>query len=103
MRPVFWITLIAALFLNLDTAIYTGIGVSLIFFLQKASAPTLVEHAFDEQGQLSEIGAPEKRNHPQVSIVHVEGDLFLRRRRPVPRRRPDAWPGIPASGSSSCA
>ncbi|HQY05745.1 MAG TPA: SulP family inorganic anion transporter [Lacunisphaera sp.] len=74
---VFWITLIAALFLNLDTAIYTGIGVSLIFFLQKASAPTLVEHAFDEQGQLSEIGAPEKRNHPQVSIVHVEGDLFF--------------------------
>jgi len=74
---VFWVTLIAALFLKLDTAIYTGIGISLVMFLQKASAPTLLEHAFDEQGQLAEIDAPAGRNHPQVSIVHVEGDLFF--------------------------
>ncbi|MBI5426455.1 MAG: SulP family inorganic anion transporter [Opitutae bacterium] len=74
---VFWVTLIAALFLQLDTAIYTGIGISLVLFLQKASAPTLLEHAFDEQGQLSQIDAPAERNHPQVSIVHVEGDLFF--------------------------
>lgn len=74
---VFWVTLIAALFLQLDTAIYTGIGISLVLFLQKASAPSLLEHAFDEQGQLAEIAAPAERNHPQVSIVHVEGDLFF--------------------------
>jgi SulP family sulfate permease len=74
---VFWVTLIAALFLKLDTAIYTGIGISLVMFLQKASAPTLLEHAFDEQGHLAEIDAPDRRNHPQVSIVHVEGDLFF--------------------------
>jgi SulP family sulfate permease len=74
---VFWVTLIAALFLKLDTAIYTGIGVSLVMFLQKASAPTLLEHAFDAQGQLAEIDIPAERNHPQVSIVHVEGDLFF--------------------------
>ncbi len=74
---VFWITLLAALFLELDTAIYTGIGVSLVFFLQKAGAPSLLEHAFDESGQLAQIAAPAGRNHPQVSIVHVEGDLFF--------------------------
>jgi SulP family sulfate permease len=74
---VFWITLIAALFLKLDTAIYTGIGISLVLFLQKASAPSLIEHAFDAQGQLAEIEIPAERNHPQVSIVHVEGDLFF--------------------------
>jgi sulfate permease, SulP family len=74
---VFWVTLAAALFLNLDTAIYTGIGFSLALFLQKASAPTLVEHAFDDHGQLAQIDAPAERNHPQVSIVHVEGDLFF--------------------------
>jgi len=74
---VFWVTLIAALFLQLDTAIYTGIGISLVLFLQKASAPSLLEHAFDDQGQLAEIAAPAERNHPQVSIVHVEGDLFF--------------------------
>lgn len=74
---VFWITLIAALFLQLDTAIYVGIGVSLVLFLQKAGAPSLVEHAFNEQGQLTQIEAPAGRNSPQVSIVHVEGDLFF--------------------------
>jgi SulP family sulfate permease len=74
---VFWVTLIAALFLQLDTAIYTGIGVSLVLFLQKASTPTLLEHAFDETGHLTEIDTPADRNHPQVSIVHVEGDLFF--------------------------
>ena len=74
---VFWVTLVAALFLNLDTAIYTGVGVSLVLFLQKASAPSLVEHAFNEHGQLAQIEAPAGRNNPQISIVHVEGDLFF--------------------------
>ena len=74
---VFWLTLAAALFLQLDTAIYTGIGASLVLFLQKASAPTLQEHAFDDQGQLTQIETPTERNSPQVSIIHVEGDLFF--------------------------
>jgi len=74
---VFWVTLIAALFLQLDTAIYVGVGFSLVLFLQKASAPILVEHAFNDQGELTEIEAPAERNSPQVSIVHVEGDLFF--------------------------
>jgi SulP family sulfate permease len=74
---VFWITLIAALFLQLDTAIYVGIGISLVFFLQKASAPALSEHAFNDLGQLAEIDTPAERNHAQISIVHVEGDLFF--------------------------
>ena len=74
---VFWLTLVAALFLQLDTAIYTGIGASLVLFLQKAGAPTLQEHAFDDQGQLTQIATPTERNSPQVSIIHVEGDLFF--------------------------
>ena len=74
---VFWLTLAAALFLQLDTAIYTGIGASLVLFLQKASAPTLQEHAFDDHGQLTQIETPTARNSPQVSIIHVEGDLFF--------------------------
>lgn len=36
---VFWITLIAALFLQLDTTIIVGVSVSLVLFLNKASAP----------------------------------------------------------------
>jgi len=74
---VFWITLVSALFLQPDTAIFTGIGVSLVLFLKKASAPTLVEHAFNPEGRLMRIDEPGRRNHPQVSIIHVEGDLFF--------------------------
>ena len=74
---VFWLTLAATLFLELETAIYTGIGLSLVLFLQKASTPTLLEHAFNHEGDLGRIDHPDKRNHPQVSIVHVEGDLFF--------------------------
>ena len=74
---VFWLTLCAALFLNLDTAIFTGIGASLVLFLHKAGTPSLSEHAFDDQGRLTQIVAANERNNPQVSIVHVEGDLFF--------------------------
>jgi SulP family sulfate permease len=74
---VFWLTLCAALFLDLDTAIFTGIGLSLVLFLQKAGTPSLTEHAFDDQGQLTQIDASTERNNPQVAIVHVEGDLFF--------------------------
>lgn len=74
---VFWVTLAAALVLNLDTAIYVGIGVSLGLFLKKASAPSLVEYGFNEQGQLAQLDRPEERKATAISIVHVEGELFF--------------------------
>lgn len=74
---VFWVTLISALFLQLDTAIYVGVGISLILFLQKAATPVLVEYAFNDAGHLAELPDRKRRNNPQVSIVHVEGDLFF--------------------------
>lgn len=99
---VFWVTLFAALFLQLDTAIYVGIGFSLVLFLQKASAPTLIEHAFNDQGQLAQIDTPTERNSPQVSIVHVEGDLFLAQRI-FSRMASAASPKTPRSACLSCA
>jgi SulP family sulfate permease len=74
---VFTVTLWAALFLKLDTAIYIGIGAALVLFLQKTSTPSLVEYAFDESGQLAELQDPSKRANPQISIIHVEGELFF--------------------------
>ena len=75
---VFWGTLAAAMFLKLDTAVYVGIGLSLALFLKKASAPSLVEYAFDDNGQLAHVtGDEERRSHPAISIVHVEGELFF--------------------------
>jgi len=74
---VFIVTLGAAFFLRLDTAIYVGIGVALALFLQKTSTPTLVEYAFNESGVLAELADPDKRANPQISIIHIEGDLFF--------------------------
>jgi len=74
---VFVITLGSCLLLPLDTAIYVGIGVALALFLQKTSMPTLVEYGFNEEGQLSELSDPTKRTHSQISIIHVEGELFF--------------------------
>jgi SulP family sulfate permease len=74
---VFFATLGAALFLKLDTAIYVGIGTALALFLQKTSSPTLVEYTFNESGQLAELRDRAKRPNPQISIIHVEGELFF--------------------------
>jgi sulfate permease, SulP family len=74
---VFFATLGAALFLKLDTAIYVGIGVALALFLQKTSTPTLAEYTFNESGMLAELRDRNKRPNPQISIIHVEGELFF--------------------------
>ncbi len=74
---VFVVTLAAALFLKLDTAVYVGIGVSLALFLKKASAPSLVEYGFNEQGQLAQLDPDVARGESTISIVHVEGELFF--------------------------
>ena len=74
---VFVVTLGSCLFLRLDTAIYVGIGVSLALFLRATSTPTLVEYAINESGNLVALGDPSMRPHPQISIIHVEGELFF--------------------------
>ena len=74
---VFFATLGAALFLKLDTAIYVGIGAALALFLQKTSTPSLAEYTFNESGQLAELRDKNKRPNPQISIIHVEGELFF--------------------------
>ncbi len=74
---VFFVTFLSALFLSLDTAIYIGIAASLVLFLKKAASPQLVEYAFNERGDLSEVGDSVKRHNNQISIIHVEGELFF--------------------------
>jgi SulP family sulfate permease len=74
---VFLITFLGTLLLNLDTAIYLGIGASLALFLLKAASPALVEYAINEQGDFAVVENPVARPNPQISIVHVEGDLFF--------------------------
>ncbi len=74
---VFSITFISGLFMPLDTAIYIGVGTSIVLFLKKVARPEMVEYTFQDDGQLTELDKSEKRSIPQVSIVHVEGELFF--------------------------
>ncbi len=74
---VFWVTLLSALLLKLDTAVYVGIGASLALFLKKASAPSLVEYSFSDSGTLTELEDRAQRRNNAISIVHVEGELFF--------------------------
>lgn len=76
-RLVFVVTFLAALLVRLDFAIILGAGVSVLMFLRKAAQPELTEFAHDEKGELTPIGSTEKRDRPEISIVHVEGDLFF--------------------------
>ncbi|MDZ4287097.1 MAG: SulP family inorganic anion transporter [Prosthecobacter sp.] len=74
---VFLITLGASLMVPLHVAIFTGVGVSLVLYLHKASRPSLVEYEFNQEGHLAEATQPGVRQNPAVSIVHVEGELFF--------------------------
>ena len=74
---VFAVTLASCLLLKLDTAIYVGIGVALALFLEQTSMPSLVEYGFTDAGQLAELADPGKRANSQISIIHVEGELFF--------------------------
>lgn len=75
-RLVYVATLAGTLVLPLDTAIYLGVAISLALFLRKAASPTLVEYGFNDSGLLTAL-AESARPNPQISIVHVEGDLFF--------------------------
>jgi sulfate permease, SulP family len=70
-------TFAAALLAPLYFAIFLGTAVSVILFLRKAGRPQLAEYAFNDEGQLCELDAQNPREDPNISIVHVEGDLFF--------------------------
>jgi SulP family sulfate permease len=74
---VFAVTFLATLMLPLHVAIFTGVGVSIVLYLRKASRPSLVEYEFNKEGQLAESKTPGARKEPAISIGHVEGELFF--------------------------
>lgn len=74
---VFYTTLLVGLIFALDTAIYVGTVVSIVLFLGKVAEPEMVEYDFNADGQLAEVEETRQRSNPEVSIVHVEGELFF--------------------------
>jgi SulP family sulfate permease len=76
-RLVFATTFLAALFIRLDFAIILGTGTSVLLFLRKAAQPELTEFTQDEEGLLTPLKNQDQEATPEISIVHVEGDLFF--------------------------
>jgi SulP family sulfate permease len=67
---------VLTLLIPLHVAIFAGVGVSIMLYLRKAARPSLVEYAFNQEGNLAEA-ADGRRQDPSISIVHVEGELFF--------------------------
>jgi SulP family sulfate permease len=70
-------TFFATLLLPLHTALFIGVAASIALYLRKASRPVLVEYEFNDEGTLRERPEGAGRQHPRISIVHVEGELFF--------------------------
>lgn len=70
-------TFASTLLLRLDTAIFIGVGLSLVLFLRKAVHPRLIELDYDEANGFQEIKQSDERHVPEISIVHIEGDIFF--------------------------
>ena len=58
-------------------AIFAGVITSIILFLRKVAQPQLIEYGYTKDGALAEASVHTKRAEPEVSIVHVEGELFF--------------------------
>lgn len=62
---------------RLDLAILAGVAFSILSFVRKASVLHVSEMGSTKTGQFREIdGSPEK-TCPQISLLHLEGDLFF--------------------------
>ena len=73
----FLATFATGVFASLDDAIYAGVSISVLLFLKKASAPEVVEYSVGGDGELEKIKSPQERPDPEISIVHVEGNMFF--------------------------
>ncbi len=74
---VFLLTFITGITSSLDDAIYIGVAASIILFLKNASAPEVVEVAIGDNGLERKLDGPEGKEAPEISIVHVGGNLFF--------------------------
>ncbi len=77
----FFVTLIGTWSMSLDQAIYLGVGISIVLFLQRARLLVVRELVVGDAGRLRE--APLRRDPdpahccPAIRILHIEGPLFF--------------------------
>ncbi|SKA77285.1 sulfate permease, SulP family [Prosthecobacter debontii] len=97
----FLLTLAATLMVPLHVAIFTGVGVSLMLYLRKASRPSLVEYEFNQEGHLAEASQACGKTPPSPSFMSRASCSLVRRSSSAPRSSRPA--PTPTCASSSCA
>ena len=70
-------TFFVGLVFSLQFAIFVGVLTSLLLFHKKVAEPEMTEHGYNDEGELTYIPIKSKSTQPEVSIVHVEGELFF--------------------------
>ena len=73
----FFVTFISGLLISLQVAIFMGVITSILLFLRKVAEPEMIEQQLNEAGNLTNISNHNESQEPEVSIVHVEGELFF--------------------------
>ena len=77
---VFVVTLLSTLFLSLEFAIYSGMFLSLLMYLQKTSTPEVTKltvDILDPYQRLIPLIGDRKDTHPALSIIRIDGSLFF--------------------------
>jgi SulP family sulfate permease len=70
-------TFLACLFLNLDTAFYIGVILSISLYLKKAAMPELAEYAIEDTGVLRSLDQSRAYLRKAIRVIKVEGELFF--------------------------
>ncbi|MBI5461021.1 MAG: SulP family inorganic anion transporter, partial [Gammaproteobacteria bacterium] len=73
-------TFFATLFLELEFAIYLGVFLSLMLYLNRTSKPRIVElmpDPYDDKRKLTNIAFKPLTTCPQVKILRIDGSLFF--------------------------
>lgn len=77
---IFLVTLLSTLFLSLEFAIYSGMFLSLIVYLQKTSTPKVTKltvDVLDPYHRLIPLSPNKKTPYPNLSIIRVDGSIFF--------------------------
>ncbi len=76
---VFVVTLLSTLFLSLEFAIYSGMFLSLLMYLQKTSTPMVLHMTVDKLDPYHRLIPlrSQQSEHPYLEIVRVDGSIFF--------------------------
>jgi len=75
---VLMVTLLGTLFLELETALFAGILISLFFYLEKTSKPNIADFGRNKEGKFINIIRDETAKEcPQLKMIRIDGSIYF--------------------------